>query len=122
MSYSQSDSGSSNKQSLREIPIAVLGLGHVALSRLRRLMELPVLVDGRNLNDPGAARQAGFEYVSVGCDGAIHPVLESSGKTKVGRKRLLAVSKQSLCRQRHPETMKQRLRVFSKQRKLTFCL
>jgi UDPglucose 6-dehydrogenase len=40
------------------------------LSRLKSLMELPVLVDGRNLFDPGTVRQAGFEYVSIGRDGA----------------------------------------------------
>ncbi len=36
------------------------------LSRLKSLMEVPVLVDGRNPFDPGTVRQAGFEYVSMG--------------------------------------------------------
>jgi UDPglucose 6-dehydrogenase len=36
------------------------------LTRVRNLMEVPVLVDGRNLYDPAAARQAGFEYISIG--------------------------------------------------------
>jgi UDPglucose 6-dehydrogenase len=36
------------------------------LTRVRDLMEVPVLVDGRNLYDPAAARQAGFEYISIG--------------------------------------------------------
>ncbi|MGO8814902.1 MAG: UDP-glucose dehydrogenase family protein [Terriglobia bacterium] len=40
------------------------------LARVRNLMEVPVLVDGRNLFDPDAVRQAGFEYVSLGRDGA----------------------------------------------------
>jgi len=46
-------------------------------------MELPVLVDGRNLYDPGAARQAGFEYISVGRDGATNLVLHSPVETRV---------------------------------------
>ncbi|MDR7400090.1 MAG: UDP-glucose/GDP-mannose dehydrogenase family protein [Armatimonadota bacterium] len=36
------------------------------LSRLAALMETPVLVDGRNLFDPAAARRAGFEYYGTG--------------------------------------------------------
>ena len=56
---------------------------HLDLIRLRGLMELPVLVDGRNLYDPGAARQAGFEYISVGRDGAMNPALHSSVETSV---------------------------------------
>jgi UDPglucose 6-dehydrogenase len=40
------------------------------LSRLRSLMELPVLVDGRNVFDPATVGRAGFEYVSIGRDGA----------------------------------------------------
>ncbi len=36
------------------------------LARLRNLMEVPVLVDGRNLFDPDTIRQAGFEYFSMG--------------------------------------------------------
>ena len=39
------------------------------LLRLRGLMEVPVLVDGRNLFDPDAVRKAGFEYVSMGREG-----------------------------------------------------
>ena len=34
--------------------------------RLHELMEVPVIVDGRNLLDPEAARSAGFEYVDMG--------------------------------------------------------
>jgi UDPglucose 6-dehydrogenase len=39
------------------------------LSRVREVMEVPVLVDGRNLFDPEAVRKAGFEYISIGRDG-----------------------------------------------------
>jgi UDPglucose 6-dehydrogenase len=35
-------------------------------SRLRSLMEVPILVDGRNLYDPSTIRRAGFEYASIG--------------------------------------------------------
>jgi UDPglucose 6-dehydrogenase len=53
------------------------------LIRLRHLMELPVLVDGRDLYDPETARQAGFEYHSVGRAGAMNPALHSSVETRV---------------------------------------
>jgi len=36
------------------------------LRRVRDLMEVPVLVDGRNVYDPADARKAGFEYHSMG--------------------------------------------------------
>jgi UDPglucose 6-dehydrogenase len=36
------------------------------LARLRDVMEVPVIIDGRNLLDPEAARAAGFEYVDMG--------------------------------------------------------
>lgn len=36
------------------------------LPRVRDLMAVPVLIDGRNLWDPGVVRAMGFEYVSVG--------------------------------------------------------
>ena len=36
------------------------------LARIHELMEVPVIVDGRNLFDPEVARSAGFEYVDVG--------------------------------------------------------
>ena len=36
------------------------------LERLYEVMEVPVIVDGRNLLDPEAARSAGFEYVDMG--------------------------------------------------------
>ncbi len=40
------------------------------LLRVRDLMEVPVMVDGRNLFAPDAVRKAGFEYISLGRDGA----------------------------------------------------
>jgi UDPglucose 6-dehydrogenase len=36
------------------------------LSRIRTLMEVPVVLDGRNLLDPESVRRAGFEYVCMG--------------------------------------------------------
>jgi UDPglucose 6-dehydrogenase len=36
------------------------------LNRLRRVMDVPILLDGRNIFDPKAARAAGFEYLSIG--------------------------------------------------------
>lgn len=36
------------------------------LARVRDLMQVPLLIDGRNLYDPGVMRSLGFEYVSVG--------------------------------------------------------
>lgn len=36
------------------------------LARLHELMEVPVIIDGRNLLNPGAVRAAGFEYVDMG--------------------------------------------------------
>ena len=63
------------------------------LARLRDLMEVPVLVDGRNTYDPSAAREAGFEYVSIGRDAARHPALRSSAQTVAARGSLLTASK-----------------------------
>jgi UDPglucose 6-dehydrogenase len=39
------------------------------LGRLRDLMPVPLLVDGRNLYDPDALREAGFNYVGMGRNG-----------------------------------------------------
>jgi UDPglucose 6-dehydrogenase len=40
------------------------------LQRLREIMEVPIIVDGRNLFDPEAVAKAGFEYVCMGRAGA----------------------------------------------------
>ena len=40
------------------------------LAKVRDLMEVPIMVDGRNLFNPATVRQAGFEYFSMGRDGA----------------------------------------------------
>jgi UDPglucose 6-dehydrogenase len=36
------------------------------LARLRKVMDVPVLIDGRNLFDPRAVVSAGFEYIGMG--------------------------------------------------------
>jgi UDPglucose 6-dehydrogenase len=48
------------------------------LLRVRDLMEVPILVDGRNLFDPETVRKAGFEYVCMGRDGAGHAGLRAN--------------------------------------------
>src|SRR5208282_4829073 len=40
----------------------------VDLARLHDVMEMPILIDGRNFLDPHAAVAAGFEYHSMGRD------------------------------------------------------
>jgi hypothetical protein len=44
-------------------------------------MEVPVIVDGRNIYDPATVRQAGFEYISIGREGvypqAFGPIRQS---------------------------------------------
>ncbi len=40
--------------------------GELDLARLRELMEVPLIVDGRNLLNPETARSAGFEYMDMG--------------------------------------------------------
>ncbi len=42
----------------------------IDLKRVREVMEVPILLDGRNLFEPAIVRLAGFEYVSIGRDGA----------------------------------------------------
>lgn len=36
------------------------------LRRMREMMELPILLDGRNMFEPAKVREAGFEYISMG--------------------------------------------------------
>jgi len=50
-------------------------------ARLHELMEVPVIVDGRNLLDPNVVRAAGFEYVDMGRSHAMEPDL---GEPKLG--------------------------------------
>jgi UDPglucose 6-dehydrogenase len=33
---------------------------------MKELMESPVIIDGRNLYDPGHMRESGFEYEGIG--------------------------------------------------------
>lgn len=39
---------------------------HLDLAQIRQLMDVPVVIDGRNLFDPAAMRDAGFEYLCMG--------------------------------------------------------
>src|SRR5581483_10615963 len=57
------------------------------LHRIRDLMEVPVVIDGRNIYDPGDARHAGLEYHSMGRESAVHvPSVISPAKRVVRRK------------------------------------
>lgn len=47
---------------------------HLDLQRLRELMELPILVDGRNLFELAKVKEAGFEYISIGRSSVRPPV------------------------------------------------
>ncbi len=40
------------------------------LARVKSLMEVAIIVDGRNIFDPAAVRKAGFEYASIGRGGS----------------------------------------------------
>ncbi len=40
--------------------------GNMDLDRLKSIMQLPILIDGRNVLDPSATRSAGFECASMG--------------------------------------------------------
>jgi UDPglucose 6-dehydrogenase len=35
-------------------------------AKIRSLMDIPMVIDGRNLLDPADIRRAGFEYISMG--------------------------------------------------------
>src|SRR5664280_436557 len=43
------------------------------LTRLHELMEVPVIIDGRNLLDPEVARSSDFEYIDVGRNHCAQP-------------------------------------------------
>jgi len=53
----------------------------VDLQRVAKLMELPILLDGRNLFDPEEARRAGLECISMGRGIATPTDLESTAVT-----------------------------------------
>jgi len=64
------------------------------LTRLHELMEVPVLVDGRNLYDPSEAHRAGFEYHSMGRESVGHHIpMLSAAKPVARRKQASALSK-----------------------------
>jgi UDPglucose 6-dehydrogenase len=42
------------------------------LHRMHELMEVPVIIDGRNIYDPSSARKAGFEYHCMGREMLVH--------------------------------------------------
>ena len=43
----------------------------IDLARMAGVMQQPILVDGRNLFEPEAARLAGFNYSGVGCSARV---------------------------------------------------
>lgn len=47
------------------------------LSRLRSVMAVPTIIDGRNLFDPQMMQKSGFEYYSVGRNDAANSILPS---------------------------------------------
>jgi hypothetical protein len=42
------------------------GLRGVQMERIRSLMRRPLVIDGRNVFDPRAMREKGFEYIALG--------------------------------------------------------
>ena len=57
---------------------------HLDLGRLRDLMQVPVLIDGRNFFAPEEAREAGFSYAGMGRRGGTPYVREltASGRPR----------------------------------------
>ncbi len=51
------------------------------LAQMHELMEVPVIIDGRNLLDPEAARSADFEYVDMGRNHATEPEATGVGNS-----------------------------------------
>jgi UDPglucose 6-dehydrogenase len=52
---------------------------------VRDAMRTPLLVDGRNLLDPAAARAAGFTYEAIGRHSALVPQLPRAEEPARGR-------------------------------------
>jgi hypothetical protein len=60
------------------------GLGVVQMERIQSLMRRPLVIDGRNVFDPRAMREKGFEYIALGVGDERQPLPYSSlGKTFV---------------------------------------
>jgi len=60
------------------------GLGVAQMERIRSLMRRPLVIDGRNVFDPRAMREKGFEYIALGVGDERQPLPYSSlGKTFV---------------------------------------
>ena len=51
-------------------PNIFLSKADAAYAEVRQRMRTPILVDGRNYLDPGAAREAGLLYDGIGRGGA----------------------------------------------------
>ncbi len=57
---------------------------HLDLPRLRELMQVPLLVDGRNVFDPDEVREAGFGYLGMGRRSGASYARQSVGATHLG--------------------------------------
>jgi UDPglucose 6-dehydrogenase len=68
---------------------------HLDLKRLRQGMEVPILIDGRNLYDPAVARAHGLEYLCMGRPGAerLMPTLRTGKKSARSASRKQAVAR-----------------------------
>lgn len=55
---------------------------HLDLDQLHDTMEVPIIVDGRNLYDPATIREAGFEYLCMG-----RPDAESAGPVSTPKRK-----------------------------------
>jgi UDPglucose 6-dehydrogenase len=66
---------------------------HLDLDQLHEEMEVPIIVDGRNLYDPAVVREHGFEYLCMG-----RPDSESTGPVAPKRKAQSGSSRKSSMR------------------------
>src|SRR5205814_663523 len=60
------------------------------LRKVRGLMEVPVIIDGRNIYEPSDARNAGFEYHSMGREAIVHHADGSMPEAKIARRKPIA--------------------------------